>query len=60
MEIILSMRGRFGIVIGSDAILICLCINGTFPVDIGSRVFGGYEKGFAIFIRSCKKLKRDR
>jgi hypothetical protein len=37
-----SLIGCFGIALGSDAILTYLCTNGTLPVEIGSRVCGGY------------------
>ena len=37
-----SLIGCFAIALGSDAILTYLCTNGTLPVDIGSRVCGGY------------------
>ncbi|MFA4848957.1 MAG: small multi-drug export protein [Methanoregula sp.] len=37
-----SLIGCFAIALGSDAILTYLCANGTLPVEIGSRVCGGY------------------
>jgi hypothetical protein len=55
MEIILSGRGRFGIVIGSDAILTCLLPTEPFPWRLVLWYAEDIKKGFFDFFPVLKK-----